>query len=52
MVKIKQEKARQQEEDSETEKMFQSLFLTFKKYRLKILRNRTIKGEKICRQEK
>lgn len=46
MVKIKQEKARQQEEDSETEKMFQSLFLTFKKYRLKILRNRTIKGEK------
>ena len=26
--------------------MFQSLFLTFQKYRLKILRNRTIKGEK------
>lgn len=46
MVKIKQEKARQQEKDSETEKMFQSLFLTFQKYRLKILRNRTIKGEK------
>ena len=46
MVKIKQEKARQQEEGSETEKMFQSLFLTFQKYRLKILRNRTIKGEK------
>lgn len=46
MVKIKQEKARQQEEDSETEKMFQSLFLTFRKYCLKILRNRTIKGEK------
>lgn len=46
MVKNKQEKARQQEKDSETEKMFQSLFLTFQKYRLKILRNRTIKGEK------
>lgn len=46
MVKIKQEKARQQEKDSETEKMFQSLFLTFQKYRLKILRNRTIEGEK------
>lgn len=46
MVKNKQEKARQQEKDSETEKMFQSLFLTLQKYRLKILRNRTIKGEK------
>ena len=33
MVKIKQEKARQQEEDSETEKMFQSLFLNHRKFR-------------------
>ena len=32
MIKIKQEKARQQEKDSETEKMFQSLFLNHRKF--------------------